>query len=159
MKKSFSFRRSWLDAINLIEDETLRAEITLIVVNYGLTGELTESSSDVVNAMVALIVSQITRRQPHPTSDTDSKTIEDSTEKSSATSTQNIENTHPSISSLQTSGQKKDIRYFRPHLHPLIDELYGQPELSSPRGYSSHIHTAIPDAPLISRECSLTPSL
>ena len=50
MKTSFSFRRSWLDAINMINDAALRAEITAAVVNYGLTGELTPSDSDIVNA-------------------------------------------------------------------------------------------------------------
>lgn len=63
MKTSFSFRRSWLDAINMINDAALRAEITAAVVNYGLTGELTPSDSDIVNAIVTLIISQIPRKR------------------------------------------------------------------------------------------------
>lgn len=61
MKSSFSFHRKWLDAINMIEDAAIRAEIISTVVNYGLTGELVRSESDVVNAMAALIISQISR--------------------------------------------------------------------------------------------------
>lgn len=56
MKKSFSFRRKWMEAINKIEDVALRAEITMAVVTYGLTGEMPCSESDVVNAMVTLII-------------------------------------------------------------------------------------------------------
>ncbi len=62
-KKSFSFRRQWLDAINIISDEKLRREIISIIVNYGFTGQLTTSASDVVNAMVSLIISQIPRKR------------------------------------------------------------------------------------------------
>ncbi len=73
--KSFSFRRTWLEAVNKITDAALRAEIIATVVNYGLTGELAESSSDVVNAMAALIISQIPRkRAPRQQEQTESDT-------------------------------------------------------------------------------------
>lgn len=73
--KSFSFRRTWLEAVNKITDAALRAEIISTVVNYGLTGELAESSSDVVNAMAALIISQIPRkRAPRQQEQTESDT-------------------------------------------------------------------------------------
>ena len=63
MKKSFSFRRKWLDAINLIEDAAIRAEITLAVIEYALNGTPVSSESDVVQAMAALIISQMPKRR------------------------------------------------------------------------------------------------
>ena len=59
----FSFRRAWLDAINQIKNVAIRAEITHAVVHYGLTGERLATKSDVVDAMLSLIIAQIPKKR------------------------------------------------------------------------------------------------
>lgn len=59
----FSFRHAWLDAINQIKNAAIRAEITHAVVHYGLTGERLATKSDVVDAMLSLIIAQIPKKR------------------------------------------------------------------------------------------------
>ena len=55
----FKFKSSWLDAINLISDPAVRAELALAIIDYGINGRKPVCLSEMAQVVMALIMPEI----------------------------------------------------------------------------------------------------
>lgn len=56
---NFTFRAEWLEAAKALNNPTLEAELLMAIVTYGTTGQLLQSSTPIVNALMIVVKSQI----------------------------------------------------------------------------------------------------
>lgn len=58
-RENFKFQRSWLDAINLISDPAVKAELAMAIIDYGINATPPAGLSEMAQVVMALIMPQI----------------------------------------------------------------------------------------------------
>lgn len=59
MQRDFKFKKSWHDAISLISDPAVKAEVTLAIIRYGVSGEVTSGLSGMAQMVMAIVMPEI----------------------------------------------------------------------------------------------------